>query len=68
MHLGQRIHLAASLGSALVDTLYVLDEPSVGLHERDNVLLIRLLNKLKTLGNTVVVDGDATLMVNRRPR
>ncbi len=51
----QRIHLASSLGSALVDTLYVLDEPSIGLHERDNALLIRLLGKLKKLGNTVVV-------------
>ncbi len=51
----QRIHLAASLGSALVDTLYVLDEPSIGLHERDNSLLIRLLEKLRNIGNTVVV-------------
>ncbi len=51
----QRIHLAASLGSALVDTLYVLDEPSVGLHERDSALLIGLLEKLRGLGNTVVV-------------
>lgn len=51
----QRIHLATSLGSALVDTLYVLDEPSVGLHERDNYLLINLLHRLRDLGNTVVV-------------
>ncbi len=51
----QRIHLASSLGSALVDTLYVLDEPSIGLHERDNQLLIRLLKELRDLGNTVVV-------------
>lgn len=51
----QRIHLASSLGSALVDTLYVLDEPSIGLHERDNDLLIRLLKELRDLGNTVVV-------------
>ncbi|MBI4395199.1 MAG: excinuclease ABC subunit UvrA [Candidatus Omnitrophica bacterium] len=59
----QRIHLAASLGSALVDTLYVLDEPSVGLHERDNALLIRLLEKLKGLGNTVVVvEHDRTMI------
>ncbi len=59
----QRIHLAASLGSALVDTLYVLDEPSVGLHERDNELLIRLLEKLKDLGNTVVVvEHDRTMI------
>jgi len=59
----QRIHLAASLGSALVDTLYVLDEPSVGLHERDNSLLIRLLEKLRNLGNTVVVvEHDRTMI------
>ena len=59
----QRIRLAASLGSALVDTLYVLDEPSVGLHDRDNVLLIRLLNRLKDLGNTVVVvEHDRTMI------
>jgi excinuclease ABC subunit A len=51
----QRIHLASSLGSALVSTLYVLDEPSIGLHERDNELLIRLLKELRDLGNTVVV-------------
>ncbi len=51
----QRIHLATSLGSSLVDTLYVLDEPSIGLHERDNFLLIRILRKLRDLGNTVVV-------------
>ncbi len=51
----QRINLATSLGSALVDTLYVLDEPSIGLHERDNELLIRLLHELRDLGNSVVV-------------
>ena len=51
----ERIHLATSLGSGLVETLYVLDEPSVGLHERDNELLIRLLRELRDLGNTVVV-------------
>ncbi len=59
----QRIHLATSLGSALVDTLYVLDEPSVGLHERDNYLLIRLLKELRDLGNTVVVvEHDRTMI------
>ena len=59
----QRIHLATSLGSALVDTLYVLDEPSVGLHERDNDLLIRLLRELRDLGNTVVVvEHDRTMI------
>lgn len=51
----ERIHLASSLGAALVDTLYVLDEPSIGLHERDNLMLINLLRKLRDLGNTVVV-------------
>jgi excinuclease ABC subunit A len=59
----QRIHLATSLGSALVDTLYVLDEPSIGLHERDNQLLIRLLRELRDLGNTVVVvEHDRTMI------
>jgi excinuclease ABC subunit A len=59
----QRIHLATSLGSALVDTLYVLDEPSIGLHERDNRLLIRLLHELRDLGNTVVVvEHDQTMI------
>jgi len=51
----ERIHLASSLGASLVDTLYVLDEPSIGLHERDNFMLIGLLRKLRDLGNTVVV-------------
>ncbi len=51
----QRIHLAASLGSSLVGTLYVLDEPSIGLHPRDERRLIRILGKLRDLGNTVVV-------------
>lgn len=51
----ERIHLASSLGASLVDTLYVLDEPSIGLHERDNLMLIGLLRKLRDLGNTVVV-------------
>lgn len=59
----QRINLATSLGSALVDTLYVLDEPSIGLHERDNRLLIRLLEELRDLGNTVVVvEHDRTMI------
>lgn len=51
----QRITLANSLGSALVDTLYVLDEPSVGLHPRDTDALLRLLMRLRDEGNTVVV-------------
>ena len=59
----QRIHLATSLGSALVDTLYVLDEPSIGLHDRDNRLLIRLLLELRDMGNTVVVvEHDRTMI------
>jgi excinuclease ABC subunit A len=51
----QRITLANSLGSALVDTLYVLDEPTIGLHPRDNDRLIGLLEKLRDAGNSVVV-------------
>lgn len=59
----ERIHLASSLGSALADTLYVLDEPSIGLHERDNQMLIGLLKKLRDLGNTVVVvEHDRTMI------
>lgn len=51
----QRINLAAALGSSLVGTLFVLDEPSIGLHARDNHRLIDILQSLKTLGNTVLV-------------
>ena len=51
----QRINLANSLGSALVDTLYVLDEPTVGLHPRDTDRLLDLLRRLRSAGNTVVV-------------
>lgn len=51
----QRINLANSLGSALVDTLYVLDEPTVGLHPRDTGALLDLLTRLRSAGNTVVV-------------
>ncbi|MEO8070619.1 MAG: excinuclease ABC subunit UvrA [Acidobacteriota bacterium] len=59
----QRINLATSLGSALVDTLYVLDEPSVGLHPRDNERLIAILLKLRDQGNTViVVEHDADMI------
>ena len=57
----QRINLATSLGSSLVDTLYVLDEPSIGLHSRDNLRLINILRQLRDQGNTVLVvehDGD----------
>ncbi len=59
----QRINLATSLGSALVGTLYVLDEPSVGLHPRDNERLIRILKQLRDQGNTVlVVEHDADMI------
>ncbi len=51
----QRINLATSLGSSLVGTLYVLDEPSIGLHPRDTDRLLAILHKLKGLGNTVVI-------------
>ena len=59
----QRINLATSLGSALVGTLYVLDEPSIGLHSRDNERLITILRKLRDQGNTVlVVEHDADMI------
>jgi excinuclease ABC subunit A len=59
----QRINLATSLGSALVDTLYVLDEPSIGLHPRDNLRLITILRQLRDQGNTVVVvEHDADMI------
>jgi excinuclease ABC subunit A len=51
----QRINLASSLGSSLVGSLYILDEPSIGLHSRDTHLLIKVLRQLQQLGNTVVV-------------
>ncbi|MBE6379985.1 MAG: excinuclease ABC subunit UvrA [Lentisphaerae bacterium] len=51
----QRIRLATQLGSALVGVLYILDEPSIGLHQRDNDLLIGTLKQLRDLGNTVIV-------------
>tara|TARA_X000000950_G_scaffold103274_1_gene130317 strand:+ start:156 stop:2936 length:2781 start_codon:yes stop_codon:yes gene_type:complete len=59
----QRINLATSLGSALVGSMYILDEPSIGLHSRDNDLLIKVLKKLRDLGNTViVVEHDEEIM------
>ncbi|MCX7876812.1 MAG: excinuclease ABC subunit UvrA [Melioribacteraceae bacterium] len=59
----QRINLATSLGSSLMDTLYVLDEPSVGLHPRDNSKLIKILKSLRDIGNTVlVVEHDSEMM------
>ena len=51
----QRIRLASQIGSGLVGVTYVLDEPSIGLHQRDNTKLIKTLNNLKELGNTVIV-------------
>jgi excinuclease ABC subunit A len=59
----QRISLATSLGSALVGTLYVLDEPSIGLHSRDNLRLIDILRQLRDQGNSVlVVEHDADMI------
>src|SRR5579864_7312215 len=59
----QRIQLATSLGSRLVGALYVLDEPSIGLHSRDTSRLIKILHNLRDLGNTVlVVEHDAEIM------
>jgi len=59
----QRIQLATSLGSRLVGTLYVLDEPSIGLHNRDTERLINILHDLRDLGNTIlVVEHDAEIM------
>lgn len=59
----QRINLATALGSSLVGSLYVLDEPSIGLHPRDNEKLINILKSLRDVGNTViVVEHDADMM------
>ena len=59
----QRINLATSLGSALVGSMYILDEPSIGLHSRDNERLIKVLKKLRDIGNTViVVEHDEEIM------
>lgn len=59
----QRLNLATSLGSSLVGTLYVLDEPSIGLHPRDTERLIRIMHRLRNLGNTVVVvEHDTDIM------
>ena len=59
----QRINLATSLGSSLVGSLYILDEPSIGLHPRDTARLIRVLKELRDLGNTViVVEHDEEIM------
>jgi excinuclease ABC subunit A len=59
----QRIQLATSLGSSLVGSMYILDEPSIGLHSRDNEKLIEVLKNLRNLGNTViVVEHDEEIM------
>ena len=62
---GQRIRLATQIGSALSGVLYILDEPSIGLHQRDNDRLIKTLHRLRDLGNTVVVvEHDADTMLS----
>lgn len=59
----QRINLATSLGSSLVGSMYILDEPSIGLHPKDSERLIKVLKKLRDLGNTViVVEHDSDIM------
>jgi excinuclease ABC subunit A len=61
----QRIRLATQIGSGLAGVLYVLDEPSIGLHQRDNLLLLQNLRRLRDLGNTVlVVEHDAETIVS----
>jgi len=61
----QRIRLATQIGSQLINVLYILDEPSIGLHQRDNGRLIKSLNQLKDMGNTViVVEHDRDMMMN----
>lgn len=61
----QRINLATSLGSALMGSLYILDEPSIGLHSRDTKRLIDILKKLRDVGNTVVVvEHDEDIMLS----
>ena len=61
----QRIRLATQIGSQLVNVLYILDEPSIGLHQRDNVRLINSLKELRDLGNTViVVEHDKEMMLS----
>ena len=61
----QRIRLATQIGSGLMGVLYVLDEPTVGLHQKDNLRLIETLKKLRDMGNTVlVVEHDADMMLS----
>lgn len=60
----QRIRLATQIGTQLVGVLYIMDEPSIGLHQRDNVKLIKALKDLRDLGNTVlVVEHDKDMML-----
>jgi excinuclease ABC subunit A len=62
---GQRIRLATQIGSGLVGVLYVLDEPTIGLHQRDNARLISTLQRLRDMGNTVlVVEHDPAMMMS----
>ncbi len=61
----QRISLSSALGSSLVGTLYVLDEPSIGLHPRDTDRLIKILHRLRNIGNTIiVVEHDPDIMIS----
>jgi len=62
----QRIRLANQIGTSLIGVIYILDEPSIGLHQRDNARLIETLKQLKDLGNTVIVveHDDATMMAS----
>ncbi len=68
---GQRIRLATQIGSSLVGVLYILDEPSIGLHQRDNTRLLDTLKRLRDLGNTVLVvehDEEPARRASRSPR
>lgn len=61
----QRIRLATQIGTKLVEVIYILDEPSIGLHQRDNIRLIHALEKLRDIGNTViVVEHDRDMMLH----
>ena len=63
----QRIRLASQIGSGLTGVMYVLDEPSIGLHQRDNDRLLETLRRLRDMGNTVIVvehDEDAIRMAD----
>ena len=65
----QRIRLASQIGSGLTGVMYVLDEPSIGLHQRDNARLLDTLKRLRDIGNTViVVEHDAGRDHERRSR